>query len=104
MYRKENVTIHEITVFGGRNEIFVRGTQHREHLNYESSWYINTHELNCLMNELQRINSHLNIAEVFMSYKSTEGSIMQLNGNKLTETKVNAGWLEQSPIAREIRA
>jgi hypothetical protein len=104
MYRKENVTIHEITVFGGRNEILVRGTQHRDHLNYESSWYINTHELNRLMNELQRLNSHLYITDVFTSYTSTEGSIFQLEGNKLTERKVNAGWLEQSPVAREIRA
>jgi hypothetical protein len=29
---------------------------------------------------------------------------LQLEGNKLTERKVNAGWLEQSPVAREIRA
>ena len=104
MYGEEMVTISEITVFSERNEIFVRGKQHRNHLNFESAWYINNHELNRLLNELQRINSTLDVVDLFSTYQSSDGTIMQLTCKQLEKSYVQADWLDYSPIVREIRA
>ena len=104
MNNAATIKIKEITVFGGRNEITVLGTQYRNHLSYESTWHINNHELNRLINELQRLNDHLQIAEIFSTFMSTEGLIMQLDGQKLEVSDVRVGWLADSPLAREIRA
>ena len=104
MFGIEKVTIDEITVFTGRNEILVRGIQHRNHLNYESSWYINNHELNRLINQLQQNNAFLDVIDLFTTYTSADGNILQLHGDVLDESNVFADWLDQSTIAREIRA
>lgn len=104
MFGIEKVTIDEITVFTGRNEILVRGTQYRNHLNYESSWFINNHELNRLVNQLQHNNTFIDVLDLFATYTTAEGNILQLNGEALDESTVYADWLDQSPIVREIRA
>ena len=101
---RSQITVEEITVLYSRNEIHVKGMQHRAHLKFASSWFISNHELNRLLNELQKVNPSKEIAELFESNYSSEGLVMYLSSDVLESSTVETNWLDPAMPIREIRA
>jgi hypothetical protein len=100
----DQITIEEITLLNSRNEIHVRGTQHRGYLNFASSWYISSHELNRLLNQLQKVNPSKEIGALFENNYSSEGLIMCLTAQDLDNSTIEMNWMDVTVPILEIRA
>lgn len=101
----QTLDIKEIMILTASNEIMLRGTQQVDHLRFDTQLYVDSTQLNKLINCLQKKNSDCTISEMFISGTGADGKMnYYFDGSSLENSSIELHILEQNQSLMQIRA
>ena len=101
----QTIEINEIMILSSNDEIMIKGTQQREFLSFETQLYINSTQLNKIINELQKLNAEQEVSEMFKSQPSIDGKTMFcFDATELEISTIEFDVFEQNNKLLQIRA
>lgn len=101
----QTLDIKEIMILTASNEIMLKGTQQVDHLRFDTQLYVDSTQLNKLINSLQKMNSDCAISEMFVSGNGADGKMnYYFDGSALENSCIELHILEQNQTIMQIRA
>lgn len=105
MNTPQTIEIKEIMILPLNDEIMIKGNQQRDFLSFETKFFVNSTQLNKLMNELQKLNSDLEVTDMFKSQPYSDGnSVLYFDATQLEMRTVELYKFEPSNHSLQIRA
>ncbi len=101
----QNIKLKEITIHSVMNDICVKGTAFQNNLSYETSFLINSTQLNIIINQLQAMNEEVEVAAQFQQQPDAQGnSFYWMNLDALNYTNIAFESFAIDKQLRQIRA
>lgn len=101
----ETIDIKEIMILSSHDEIMIKGIQHRDYLHFETKLFVNSTQLNKLLNELQKLNEEQEITSMFKSQPGTDGNdVFYFDTTQLSTSTVELYKFEPANHLLQIRA
>jgi hypothetical protein len=101
----QTLAIKEIMVFTSNNDIVLKGTQNHDYLSFETQLYVNSTQLNLIINQLQKVNVNQDVSSLFTTQSGEDGkSILCFDGSVLDNAIIGFDLFQQNESIMQIRA
>jgi hypothetical protein len=101
----QTLAIKEIMVFTSNNDIVLKGTQNYDYLSFETQLYVNSTQLNMIINQLQKGNINQDVPSLFTTQSGEDGkSILCFDGSVLDNAIIVLDLFQQNESIMQIRA
>ena len=101
----ETMQLKDIIVLSATNEITLSGTVNRDHLHFDTKMNLTSTQLNVLLNQLQKLNPGLEVADLFETiHSANQLKLFLLDGSNLMDSQIDLSVLQEFNTLKQIRA